>query len=348
MFPKIVVIIPVYNGFKYIDRCINSVLSQDYKNLEVIAVDDGSVDESGPILDKWAKRDQRVHVIHTGNHGVSSARNIGLRYANTISSEGYIHFIDIDDELTADCYHDIMSRMFRAANEEKEPDIIIFGYTTHYIDRNDISIGSGVSLPKQDEYLSGEDVKNKYFDFYGIRTGLRNPVWNKLYLNKICNRLVFNEKLKQAEDLFFNIDAFELANSIMLVSKSYYQYNKSVEEKGYYDSDVQMAYDRNKYICDRIIKIGVNPESAVQEYYHKIIDSAYDYCMLVLRTKPDKREKLINDALCKLRNLDLPSKISNLTPQQKVVIFAMKLRNKYIQYIFLQLVRIGVEIVKYQ
>ncbi|HJA50079.1 MAG TPA: glycosyltransferase, partial [Candidatus Fusicatenibacter intestinipullorum] len=90
---KISVIIPVYNVEKYLKRCLDSVINQTYKNLEIILIDDGSTDNSGKICDEYAQKDERIIVIHKENGGVSSARNKGL----DICIGDYISFIDSDD-----------------------------------------------------------------------------------------------------------------------------------------------------------------------------------------------------------------------------------------------------------
>lgn len=105
--PKISVIVPVYNVKKYLVRCINSLVNQTYKNIEIILVDDGSRDGSGIICDQLRERDSRIKVIHKTNGGLSSARNMGL--AN--SSGDYISFIDSDDWIELDTYQYCLNLM---------------------------------------------------------------------------------------------------------------------------------------------------------------------------------------------------------------------------------------------
>ena len=94
------VIIPVYNVELYLRRCIDSVIKQTYKNLEIILVDDGSTDKSGEICDEYASLDNRISVIHKENGGLSSARNAGLKNAHG----EYFGFVDSDDAIVEDMY----------------------------------------------------------------------------------------------------------------------------------------------------------------------------------------------------------------------------------------------------
>ena len=90
---RISIIVPIYKVEKFLDNCIDSIVNQTYKNLEIILVDDGSPDNCPFICEKWAKKDNRIKVIHKKNGGVASARNIGLKNV----SGKYISFIDPDD-----------------------------------------------------------------------------------------------------------------------------------------------------------------------------------------------------------------------------------------------------------
>lgn len=104
-FPKISVIVPVYNVEQYLPRCIDSILSQTFTDFELLLIDDGSTDKSGMICDEYAKKDNRIRVFHKKNGGVSSARNVGLDNVTYASREGvnilnkYILFVDSDDYL---------------------------------------------------------------------------------------------------------------------------------------------------------------------------------------------------------------------------------------------------------
>ena len=97
---KISVVVPVYNVEEYLDQCVESLVGQTYKNLEVILVDDGSPDNCPAMCDEWAERDNRIKVIHKENGGVSSARNAAL----DIASGDYIGFVDSDDWIEPDMY----------------------------------------------------------------------------------------------------------------------------------------------------------------------------------------------------------------------------------------------------
>ena len=101
------VIVAVYNVKPYIAECISSICRQTYRNMEIILVDDGSTDGSGDICEEYAAKDQRIHVIHQKNRGLSGARNTGLRYAKG----EYVAFVDSDDWIGSDMYRTLVGVM---------------------------------------------------------------------------------------------------------------------------------------------------------------------------------------------------------------------------------------------
>lgn len=109
---KISVIIPIYNAEKYLHRCIDSILSQSYCNLEILLIDDGSKDASGNICDQYAIKDRRVKVFHKENGGASNARNTGLDHC----SGEWISFVDADDYLLSDTFRKGMFEQLRGVH----------------------------------------------------------------------------------------------------------------------------------------------------------------------------------------------------------------------------------------
>lgn len=114
---KVSIIVPVYNVEKYVERCIESIIKQSYKNLEIILIDDGSKDNSGKICDEYAQKDNRIKVIHKKNGGLSDARNTGLN----IADGEYICFIDSDDYIHKDLVKDNLEKLI-----QQKADMICF------------------------------------------------------------------------------------------------------------------------------------------------------------------------------------------------------------------------------
>ena len=112
------VIVPVYNADKYLEKCINSILAQTYAKFELIAVDDGSTDNSGSMLDKYTERDARISVIHKNNGGIGSACAAGIE----IAKGDYLAFVDSDDFIEKDMLDNLCSVI-----EKTNADIVHFG-----------------------------------------------------------------------------------------------------------------------------------------------------------------------------------------------------------------------------
>lgn len=121
---KVSIIVPIYNVQKYIYKCIDSILSQTYKNLEIILVDDGSPDNCGKICDEYASKDNRIIVVHTKNGGLSAARNVGLNK----STGNFIIFVDSDDYLENSAIEDCLNYI-----KTNNCDILIFNWYNVYL-----------------------------------------------------------------------------------------------------------------------------------------------------------------------------------------------------------------------
>ena len=200
------VIIPAYNIEDYIGRCLDSVLSQTYKNFEIIVVDDGSRDHTGEILDNYAKKDRRIKVIHKENGGVSSARNKGIEAA-----EGdYIGFIDGDDLIESEMYKTLVDLL-----EEENADIAHCGYQMVFPDRVDYYHNTGKKKIQTTEeglkdLLSGEMIE----------PGLVN----KLYKKELIKNCRLDETVKINEDLLMNYQLFKLSQKSVYYDITPYSY----------------------------------------------------------------------------------------------------------------------------
>ena len=219
---KVSIIIPVYNTADLIEKCVESVRRQTYKNLEIICVDDGSIDGSGEILDRMAERDPRILVIHQGNLGESRARNVGLRN----STGDYIGFLDSDDWIEPEMYECLVSVI-----QEYDADIASSGWYKDWGNRvekieNIGTVEGGVF--GRNKFLRYVYERDRYKEFAYI--------WNKLYRKKSLQR-TNGEFIWFSEDLAFGEDVFYLAEVALNVSKfvfvrrtfyHYFQRNDSV------------------------------------------------------------------------------------------------------------------------
>ena len=142
--PLISVIVPVYNVAAWLPRCVDSVLTQTYQNLEILLIDDGSTDASGEICDAYAEKDPRIRVIHKKNGGLSSARNAGL----DVSNGQYIGFVDSDDWIEPEMYEKMLALM-----ECNEAQLVCAGRYDVDGDTGEKTIGL---CPKQQTCVTGE------------------------------------------------------------------------------------------------------------------------------------------------------------------------------------------------
>lgn len=203
---KISVIVPVYKAERVINRCVDSILYQSYKNLEVILIDDGSPDHSGIICDQYATKDLRVKVIHKKNGGVSSARNCGLDTA----TGDYCTFVDSDDYLEPTMYQLMMEKA-----EQYDCDVVMCDCVKEFGDKSEVythDIRSG--------YYNRKQIKKEYFSHLLIMPNVEYPPtisnWLCLFKNRMQHRdteLRYEEGIRFSEDLLFGAQLIYQAQS---------------------------------------------------------------------------------------------------------------------------------------
>lgn len=200
------VIVPVFNGASFLNRCIDSILVQTYENLQVLVVDDGSEDDSFLIAKKYEKKDKRVQVLHQENQGVSSARNKGIR--NAIGS--YLIFIDSDDYIA----NNMIETLYKDITSCSDIHVAICNYQCDRIGRNK-------SINKV-EILNQKDAVSRLF----FRNSYQGFLCNKMFKNGIITKyhLNLNPQITICEDLLFCFEYFMHINKAVYNSQILYFY----------------------------------------------------------------------------------------------------------------------------
>lgn len=246
MNPLLSVIIPIYNIEQYISKCLDSVLSQTYTNLEIILVDDGSTDNSGKICDTYEKKDSRIKIIHQKNSGLSSARNKGI----DISTGQYIGFVDGDDYIDKDMFEILLKTII-----ENNADISVC--------HCDIIYPTYTFYPKQSGGICNiEEALYKCADSYGFYA------WNKLYKKDIWNKIYFPPNML-FEDIATLYKVFDRTKKIIFLDTIKYHYNKQnqsitgakfhIKKLDYFKATKELLdYCKNKhyYKAERLILEG--------------------------------------------------------------------------------------------
>ena len=223
--PQVSIIVPVYNVENYIERCLNSLVNQTFKDIEIITINDGSTDKSLELINKYVKEDIRVSVIDLGDEGVSYCRNLGIEKANG----KYIMFVDSDDWIDSN----MIEAMYKKA-EENKLDLVMCSYIREFKDH---SKEKRFNLPEEIIYKE-DKVKNELLrKLVGpVKEELSNPemldalgtVWGKLYRADIFKENKINfvdlKEIGSAEDTLFNIFTFNYLSKVMFLNKPMYHY----------------------------------------------------------------------------------------------------------------------------
>lgn len=209
---KYSVIVPVYNVESYLPRCIDSLLAQNYVDLEILLIDNGSNDQSGQICENYAAQFSNITAYHIPNKGVGSARNFGLSKAKG----EFICFVDADDYLVGNLFSDVESQL------DSQLDLVVFSYYNS-IEKNLSEIDRSAKI------LPTEGKKDKS-DFIALfqelfLTDMMYTVWNKIYRREFLeeHQIVF-ESYELGEDVRFNLSVYQHVNTVFLVKSAYYIY----------------------------------------------------------------------------------------------------------------------------
>jgi len=235
------VIVPVYKAEPYIMKCIDSILNQTFKDLEIILVDDGSPDRCGEICDEYAKKDKRIKVIHKKNGGSSSARNAGL----AIARGNYIGFVDSDDYIEPDMYENLIDTSLKFKSE-------VSSVLYRRVDEKG-NVKDSTRVDIKNKFLSAEEYLKELLLHIGDVS-----VCTKLFRKSVIEGLEFEVK-KSNEDLLFMLEVIQRIDGIHLITKVGYNYLIRLGSKtniGFSKTTIDMVdnsiytldYVRNKYL----------------------------------------------------------------------------------------------------
>ncbi len=255
MDKKISIVVPVYNGEKYISKCLDSLINQSYKNIEIIIINDGSSDNTEKICNKYKEIDSRIKVISIENGGVSKARNIGIENA----TGQFLMFCDSDDYVAKDWCKLLLENY-------KENNLIVCDY--YNVIDNEVK-EFDYERPKVDSVINKADFLK--LRLYGI-----NAPWNKIYYLEVIknNNIRFDENISLGEDLRFNIRYLDaISGNINFIKTKLYFYTLSRENcltnRIYKDYDIQCIEQYN-FIREYMSIFGTKNYEVWQIFYNSI------------------------------------------------------------------------------
>lgn len=247
------VAVAIYNVDAYLERAVDSLLNQTYRNLEIILVDDGSTDNCPAICDRYAEQDERVKVIHKENGGLFTSRNVGIENATGT----YMAFLDGDDWVDADMYEKLL-----AALKGNEADLAVCRYRWVYRD------GTEDASTDMAAVMEGQEVLAKYLE-EDDRFQIQNAAWNKLYKRSLLKELRFPPRLY--EDMMFTIQLLARPERSVYLDRAYHNYvcdrNTSIMNLGINDRTftdlIPNLYDRSVYLRQN----GKEELALLQDYF---------------------------------------------------------------------------------
>ena len=326
---KVSIIVPIYNSSKYLERCLNSILNQTYKEIEVILINDGSIDSSEQICQNYCKKDNRVKYFYQKNSGASMARNNGIDKANG----EYIMFVDSDDSIDEKMVGTLIHEM-----ECNKVDFVISGMKVIYSNGNEISY-SNETIPK----VTSQNIPSIIVNLC-INERINGPV-AKLYKRDILikNNVKMPLNIHLNEDLYFNINYVRNIKSLSIDSNAYYNYyNNENSVTGRYYSN---RYDMMNFVHNNLISYFENTNVTkselnmiyyiyVKNVYSAFLNLFHNDCTLNKKRKIKEIDKIINSG-------EFSQKIAlAYRPglKYKILLGILKLKNKSLIYYFVKII----------
>ena len=302
---SISIIVPIYNGEQYLDKCISSIVNQTHRDLELILINDGSQDDSGIICDHWAEKDPRIKVIHQPNQGVSAARNTGLN----IATGEFIGFVDADDEIAPETYEVALAQI-------DGYDIVMWDAVTVWSDGR--TEPDTIPLLENDCAISRQDWTPDLLRW------MAGSACRCLYRTSCISGIRFPQGIKFSEDRLFNLYAMGRCNSLRYLKMPlYYRLMHSESAVHRYHEDYFEAYLKAHNVITEAVKTHWQDDSYRQIYNQQLISGAMGaICNYFYKASPltaVKKCKKIR-VLCQNKQLQqILSETNNIGLQAKLI-----------------------------
>lgn len=314
MKPLISVIIPIYNTEQYLCKCLDTVLSQTYTNLEIILINDGSTDDSGKICDDYAKKDSRIKVIHQSNQGVSSARNAGL----SITTGEYIGFVDGDDYLKEDMFEYLYNLL-----KDNLSDISVCN--CYNLDHKRIYINK---FPKSFMILNSKEAIEEALNSFNL------ICMNKLFKKDLFIHELFPLDITISEDLLITFRALCKVKKIVVSNEAKYYYNRTNIQSAtrqQFNVNKLSYFKATQHILDYAIKTKNNKLYKLMNNhmtYH-----AVGFLRQIIQTDFDDI-KIINGLRVKVRKGIVPHMLSRHKLTNKLFAVCMIINFNFAKFIY--------------
>lgn len=236
------VIVPIYNVAPFLPKCLDSILSQSYSRLEIILIDDGSTDESSVICEEYARRDERISVLHKQNEGLIRARKDGFRMAHG----DWIAFVDSDDWIDQRMFEELVM-----LGLENEADIVVSAVklvVDDGVSYKGNAIKPGVYVNEELKGLKERLIGGEEYFSFPILPYLWNKLWRKDILQEAL--LIANDSIRVGEDVAIGFPAMLEASCIAVTQEAYYFYRQNVASMLRQNKDQDRELENTKRLCE--------------------------------------------------------------------------------------------------
>lgn len=331
------IIVPIYKVEKYIRQCVDSIIAQTYKDIEIILVDDGSPDNCPAICDEYAKQDSRIKVVHKENGGLISARKAGLQ----ASSGEYVCFVDGDDWIDADMYEKIADSI-----QKTNADCIITQFYYEYPDKPVISDYKLNRVFYDRKQIENDIFPTMLFDNQYYRFGIFPNCWTKVFKRELLEKHLMNtdDRIRMGEDIAFTYPCLMECQTLAFVDKALYHYRINPESmtKAYDERLPDICLLPYQALVKKSKQLGVDLSGQLPYYLLYLVNFVIRNEANINNPKTKKEKLAVLESI--VDNDDIVHTIDNinaalLPSHTRLLYFSIKKRSVFMLQSYIKLLR---------